>query len=69
MEYYISTHPNATARMAEFREMRLRAECHSMRYNHIKKWFLSVYSQIDDFTPEDFEKEQSGQSNILPLAS
>ena len=64
MEHYISTHENATVRMAEFREMRLRAECHSMKYNHIKKWFLSVYPQIDDFTPEDFKREQ--ENVLLP---
>ena len=58
MEYYISTHKNADERMAEYNEMRLRAECHSMKYGHIKKWFLSAYPQIDDFTPEDFQKEQ-----------
>ena len=57
MEYYISTHENAEARMSEYNEMRLRAECHSMKYGHIKKWFLSAYPQIDDFTPEDFQKK------------
>ena len=57
MEYYISTHENAETRMAEYQEMRLRAECHSMEYAKIKKWFLAVYPEIDDFTPEDFKKE------------
>ena len=59
MEYYISTHQNADVRMAEYNEMRLRAECHSMKYGHIKKWFLSAYPQIDDFTPEDFQRDLS----------
>ena len=57
MEYYISTHDNATERMAEYNEIRLRADCHSMKYGNIRKWFLSAYPQIDDFTPEDFKKE------------
>ena len=59
MEYYISTHENAEARMAEYQEKRLRAECHSMKYGHIKKWFLSTYPQIDDFTPEDFANKKA----------
>jgi hypothetical protein len=59
MEYYISTHENADERMAEYKEKRLRAECHSMKYGHIKKWFLSTYPQIDDFTPEDFQRDIS----------
>ena len=57
MEYYISTHDNATERMAEYNEIRLRADCHSMKYGNIRKWFLSAYPQIDDFTPEDYKKE------------
>lgn len=59
MEYYISTHDNAEDRMAEYKEMRLNLECHSMYYAHIKKWFLSVYPQIDDFTPEDFQRKRA----------
>jgi len=57
MEYYISTHDNAAKRMEEYNEIRLRAECHSMKYANIRKWFLSAYPQIDDFTPEDFKRE------------
>ncbi len=62
MEYYIATHENAQERMAEYNEIRLRAACHSMTYGYIKKWFLSAYPKIDDFTPEDFEKEQEEQA-------
>ncbi|MBQ8003671.1 MAG: hypothetical protein IJ299_01055 [Oscillospiraceae bacterium] len=54
MEYYISTHDNSSKRMAEYNEIRLRAECHSMKYANIRKWFLSAYPQIDDFTPEQY---------------
>lgn len=57
MEYYISTHADAELRMEEYKEMRLRAACHSMKYAHIKKWFLDVYPQIDDFTPEDYRRK------------
>ena len=61
MEHYIMTHDNAEARMAEYKEIRLRAECHDMKYGNIKKWFLSAYPKIDDFTPQDFEREQVTQ--------
>lgn len=64
MEYYITTHEDAELRLKEYNEMRLRAECHSMKYGHIKKWFLSAYPQIDDFTPEDFKKKCSDNRSL-----
>ena len=57
MEHYIATHQNADARMAEYNEMRLRADCHDMKYGNIKSWFLSAYPQIDDFTPKQYLEE------------
>jgi hypothetical protein len=45
--------------MAEFDEMRLRAKCHTISYAKVKKWFLEAYPDIDDFTPEDYQKETS----------
>lgn len=70
MEYYISTHSHAEERMAEYKEKRLRADCHSMRYGYIKKWFLEAYPQIDDFTPKQFLEHQAiiKQKAELPLA-
>ena len=52
--------------MAEYKEIRLRAACHSMKYGHIKKWFLATYPQIDDFTPEQFLEEtvQNNDNNF-----
>ena len=64
MEYYITTHENAEARMAEYNEIRLRADCHDMKYGNIKKWFLSAYPKIDDFTPQDFKREQEEQVGL-----
>ena len=49
MEYYISTHGNSAAIMKEYQEMRLRAACHSIRYPHIKKWFLETYPEVAQF--------------------
>lgn len=62
MEHYIATHKDAEKRMAEYNEIRLRADCHTMKYGHIKKWFLSAYPQIDDFTPEDYKRECEEQN-------
>lgn len=57
MEKYISLHEKAEERMKEYREMRLRAECQVSSFSDVKKWFVACYSEIDDFTPEDFERE------------
>ena len=49
MEDYIRTHANAAANMAEYHQQRLLAECHSIRYANIKKWFLGLYPEIAQF--------------------
>lgn len=49
MEEYISCHKDSEKIMAEYKELRLRAKCHSIRYAHIKKWFLETYPEIDKF--------------------
>jgi hypothetical protein len=73
MEHYIATHAHADERMAEYKETRLRAECHAMRYGFVKKWFLAAYPQIDDYTPQQFIEEQTIVRNTasveLPLAA
>ena len=51
MEHYILTHDKSGEVMKIYQEMRLRALCHSIRYAHIKKWFLEFYPEIDDFSP------------------
>ena len=51
MEHYILTHDKSGEVMKVYQEMRLRALCHSIRYAHIKKWFLEFYPEIDDFSP------------------
>ena len=50
MEHYILTHDKSGEIMKIYEELRLRALCHSIRYAHIKKWFLEVYPEIDDFS-------------------
>lgn len=62
MERYISSHENAEKRMKEYEEMRFRAECHEVPFSEVKKWFVACYPEIDDFTPEDFKKEQTNST-------
>ena len=45
--------------MKEYEEMRFRAECHEVPFSEVKKWFIACYPEIDDFTPEDFKKENA----------
>jgi len=49
MENYILSHDNADEIYAEYLELRLLAQCHSIRYPHIKKWFLNTYKEVADF--------------------
>ena len=46
MESYIASHSNAASRRAEYNELRLLAECHSIRYPTIKRWFLATYPEV-----------------------
>jgi len=58
MERYIASHENAEKRMAEYQELRLIAECHSVRYHHIKNWFLEMYPEVKQFgVKQNKEKE------------
>ena len=52
MEQYILAHDTTGEVMEFYKELRMRALCHSIRYAHIKKWFLEVYPEIDDFSPK-----------------
>lgn len=49
MENYIATHANAARIMEGYKELRLQAECHSIRYPNIKKWFLAMYPEVAQF--------------------
>lgn len=51
MERYIELHDGRNSKvMNEYQEKRLIAQCHSIRYAHIKKWFLETYPEIEDFS-------------------
>lgn len=61
MEAYIEAHEEGEvyeAVMAEYRELRLIAQCHakSRRYPTIKKWFLSKYPAVAMFGAEKKEE-------------
>jgi len=57
MERYIACHENAKEFRAEYDELRLCAECHSIRYPTIKKWFLLTYPEVKNFGSFDEEPE------------
>ena len=63
MREYIKRHANSTARLKEFEEMVLRSKCHAIKYPKVKAWFLAAYSEIDDFTPQQFLKESGTNDN------
>ena len=67
MERYIASHANSNMRMKEYQEMRFRAECHEVPFSEVKKWFIACYPEIDDFTPEDFKREQEEQALTAPV--
>ena len=50
MDNYIATHDESGEIKKIYNELRLRAQCHSIRYAHIKKWFLETFPEIDDFS-------------------
>ena len=47
MENYIASHDESGEIKKTYDELRLRAQCHSIRYAHIKRWFLGVYPEIN----------------------
>ena len=49
IESYIESHADAAARRLEYDELRLLAECHSIRYPTIKAWFLAAYPEVAQF--------------------
>ncbi len=49
MERYIAAHDEDGTIMKEYREKRLLAECHSVRYPVIKTWFLEKYPEIKKY--------------------
>ena len=57
MEKYIATRANAAANRAAYDEKRLIAQCHSVRYPHIKQWFLETYPEVARFGMSSIEED------------
>ena len=45
--------------MKEYKEMRLLAECHSIRYPVIKKWFLAKFPEVAKFGVVEAEETEA----------
>ena len=63
IENYIATHDCAEENLKTYKELRLIAECHSVRYPAIKKWFLETYPDISRFGLEHGEID----SQVIPV--
>ena len=50
MRNYIMSHSSAEAMIKKFDELLLLSECHSIRYPHIKKWFLEAYPEVVSYS-------------------
>ena len=59
MEDYIASHTDSEKRTAEYKELRLLAECHSVRYPTIKKWFLETYPEVSKYGLSNEENDSS----------
>ncbi len=55
MEEYIASHEHAAIFRRKYDELRLLAECHSIRYPTIKKWFLNTYPEVARFGMENLD--------------
>ena len=60
MESYIKGHDDKEeTNMKEYKEMRLLAECHSIRYPVIKKWFLARFPEVAKFGVVEAEETEA----------
>ena len=64
IERYIGAHDNSEERMMIYKELRLIAECHSVRYQHIKRWFLETYPEVRKF---GMDNASQSKNNVLHM--
>jgi len=63
METYIKLHDDKEeTMMKEYKEMRLLAACHSIRYPVIKKWFLNKFPEVAKFGAVEIEDDNNETS-------
>ena len=55
MEEYMDTHNVSEKNRQEYKEKRFLAKCHSIRYPHIKKWFLETFPDVKNLGLENKE--------------
>ena len=64
MENYIKLHDDKDETiMKEYKEMRLLAACHSIRYPVIKKWFFKQFPEVEKFGVLEVKEEAPAQEN------
>lgn len=64
MENYIKLHDDKEETiMKEYKEMRLLAACHSIRYPVIKKWFFKQFPEVEKFGVLEVKEEAPAQEN------
>jgi len=70
MESYIESHDDDTnSIMEKYKELRLHAECHSIRYPNIKAWFLNQFPEIDSFGRiKDTESSEKVENTLSIVA-
>lgn len=68
MRKYIKAHDDTGIMEMAFNELLSRIECHSVRYAHIKKWFLEnfpvdnfILKMTKDLSFEEFQKWRIGE--------
>lgn len=68
MKKYIERHESADKRMEKFQELLDLSACHSIRYPHIKKWFLNTYPEVAQFgiSSNEDQSEIMGTVVIIP---
>ena len=64
MEDYIQTHENADRNFANYKELRQHADCHSVRYPIIKKWFLNTYPEINQEWQQIMAREEKPAEKV-----
>ena len=67
MEKYISLHDKNGKIMADYREMRLIAECCKSEYPLIKEWFLETFPNIAERGIVDAEEPEAAEHQIPTL--
>ena len=61
MKKYIASHNKELLKV--FEEMILQSKCHSIRYPHIKAWFLATFPEV-----ESFGKKKNEETKVIEIS-